>query len=150
MTLERVLKAAVNAMIRGHHSPYCYSAHVPGKGYVNDGSAGFDRADYLKQLEWSARCEVDNLGFAPGYAEPGYAKPKRGVLFANWNVFPDKLQGILERMGYECEWSDEWALCDECEKAVRTEPSGYFWEPAFKEKEGSIVCRECYGDDDDE
>lgn len=50
MTLERILKAAVNSMITGHHSPHCFRAHVIGKGYVNDGSAEYDRADYIRQL----------------------------------------------------------------------------------------------------
>jgi len=55
MTLDRILRAAVQSMITGHHAPHCFSAYVPGRGYVNDGSAVFDRADYLRQLKRTAQ-----------------------------------------------------------------------------------------------
>lgn len=144
MKLETILNAAISSMVRGHHSPHCYRAHVAGRGYVNDGSTVFDRADYLRQLESAARSEVDNMGFAPGYAEPGYEDPKHCVLFANWNCLPRELGDILERAGYAVEWSDEWSTCDECGKAVRTSPDSYSWERAYTmPDEYTILCREC-------
>lgn len=52
MTLEYILRAAVSSMIKGHHAPRCFSAHVPGKGYISQGLGPMeDRADYLQQLE---------------------------------------------------------------------------------------------------
>ncbi len=130
MTLETILNAAVSSMITGHHSPHCYSAHVIGKGYVNDGNAHlFDRADYLRQLERSVRSEIDNMRFAPGYAERGYDVPTKGVLFADWNKFPRDFDKVLERAGYAVEWSDEWSQCDDCQRAFRTSADSYCWTP---------------------
>ncbi len=151
MTLERILDAAVNSMIRGHHSPHCYSAHVVGKGYVNDGSKVYDQADYLRQLERSARSEVENMGYASAYAERGYAQPRKGVLMANWNVLPRDLDTLLEKAGYAVEWSDEWSTCDDCNKAIRTQPDGYDWTPSYQlaNDGGSILCSECAEDSDE-
>lgn len=153
MTLECILQAAVSSMIKGHHAPYCYSAHVIGRGYVNDGSKVYDRTDYLRQLERDAQSEVENMGWAPKYAESGYDQPKRGIVMANWNKLPRELGAILERAGYAIEWSDEWATCDSCNGAVRTQPDGHGWEPGYRETEsGDTFCLECYADEnpDDE
>ncbi len=150
MTLERILRAAVNSMIRGHHAPHCYSAHVPGKGYVNDGSAAYDRVDYLRQLERDATSEVENMNYAREYAEPGYTQPAKGIVFANWNTLPCNLDRILERAGYAVEWSDEWATCDDCGKAIRTQPDSYQWSPAYEMSGDSILlCKVCAAENSD-
>jgi hypothetical protein len=145
MKLETVLRAAVNSMIHGHHVPHCYSAHVFGHGYVNRGEAPHDRADYLRQLKRTAQSEIDNMGFASKYAEPGYTQPAKGILFANWNCFPRNFDTILEKLGYAVEWSDEWFTCD-CGTAVRTSADSYIWEPGYKEVNGEIMCLECAKD----
>jgi hypothetical protein len=148
MDLDRVLDAAVQSMITGHHAPHCYSAHVVGRGYVNDGSAVFDRADYLRQLESTAQSEVDNMGFAPGYAEPGYTQPAKGVLLANWNNLPRNLDRILEKLGYAIEWSDEWMTCEGCQKIVRSSADSFVWEPAYKiVNDSEVLCTACYADE---
>lgn len=147
MTVEYILRAAIVSMIKGHHAPYCYTAHVPGKGYVNNGTLQESRADYLAQLERSAMSELENMTYASGYAEPGYADPERGILFTNWNIFPRGLDTILDRAGYAVEWSDEWSIC-ECGKAIRTEADSYSWTPSYAIiGECSIVCHECLADD---
>lgn len=144
MTLEFILKAAVSSMIKGHHTPHCYSAHIPGKGYVNDGNREDLRADYLRQLERDAKSEIDNLTYATGYAEPGYTDPEKGVVLLNWNKFPRGLDDILERAGYAIEWSDEWSTCSDCGKLVRTSPDGYSWQPSYRiMNECEIVCDDC-------
>lgn len=150
MTLERLLKAAKHSHISGHHDPHCYHAWVQGKGYVNDGNAClFDRADYLRQLDRDVQSEIDNLGFAPAYAEPGYNQPKNGVVFANWNRFPQDFDTLLEWAGYAVEWSDEWTTCDECQRAFRTVGDSYGWKPAGRFIEGTgelcIDCAEAVG-----
>ena len=142
MKIESILKASLNSMIHGHHAPHCYSAHVVGQGYVNRGELAEQRADYLHQLERSAQSEIDNMGYATEYAEPGYDKPAKGILFANWNVFPRGLDTILEKAGYSVEWSDEWTTCD-CGKAFRLSADSYVWEPAYKEVGGELMCLEC-------
>lgn len=103
---------------------------------------------------------------ATDYAEPGYTASKRGVLFADWNdetrhgtdeerasgeywpkvsTFRSRVADILERAGFECEWSDEWGVCA-CGKAVRTEPNGYSWRPSYMIVDGWYTCRECWAD----
>jgi hypothetical protein len=129
---QELLTLAIAHMVRGTHAPHSYSAHVPGQGYVNRGGPPFDRADYLRQLQHAAESERDNLGFAPGYA--GYSaenQPARGVLFADWNTFPSSVGDALERLGFECEWSDEWTICDDCQQAVRTSPDSYDYQPMY-------------------
>lgn len=143
MTAEYVLKAAIASMITGHHTPHCYSAHVPGQGYINDGSRVDWRDEYLRQLERDAQRELECLQFSHAYAEPGYEQPRRGILFSNWNRFPSEVVDLLERMGYAVEWSDEWTTCEICDKAMRTQPDSHSWRPQFDPNADTILCTEC-------
>lgn len=141
MKLETILNAAKNSMIRGHHSPHCFSSHLPGQGYIGNETTN---PDHFNQLERAVQSEIDNIGFAPGYAEPGYTDPAKGILFADWNNFPRNFDKILERAGYECEWSDEWSTCCDCGKAVRTSPDCYHWTSYYRIlNECELVCLDC-------
>ena len=143
-THEQIVEAAINAMVKGRHRPHCYSAHVPGQGYVNDGTRVDQWPDYVRQLEVRARAEAENMGWSPGYAEPGYDDSKKGILFANWNVFPRGLDNILERAGYAIEWSDEWDTCQDCNKAVRLVPDSHGWTPSYVfTTNGDFLCTAC-------
>lgn len=62
------------------------------------------------------------------YGEPGYAAPKKGILFANWNIISSRLANYLEAAGYELEWSDEWMIDYNHDKAYRTSPNSYGWQ----------------------
>ncbi len=92
-----------------------------------------------------AESEIENLGYAPEYATgQGYDQPAKGILFTNWNYFPQAVTSILERYGYQCEWSDEWMTCDGCQKALRTSPNSYGWLPAYYMfEDGTAHCLEC-------
>ena len=89
------------------------------------------------------------MRYADGYADgQGETQPTKGVLAANWNKFPRGLDSLLERLGFAVEWSDEWTTCDSCNKALRTQPDSYCWEPAFREtSDGETLCRACYADE---
>jgi hypothetical protein len=140
--LEKILAAAKNSMIYGKRRPHCFHARVAGRGYVNDGSIEFDRADYLAQLARAIDSEISNLGYAIDYAEPGYTKPARGILFADWNKFPKRFDSLLEKLGFAVEWNDEWTICD-CQKAYRTSADSFCWEPSFKTVDGEEMCLDC-------
>lgn len=89
-----------------------------------------------------------DLMFASAYAEPGYTDPEKGILFANWNDEPLKRLGDLaEKAGYAIEWSDEWAQCDNCAKAIRTSPDSYGWRRSYFDSEDGIQCIECVRED---
>lgn len=142
---EYIIRAAIHAMIHQGRDAHCYTAWVKGEGYTNKGTDPATRADYLRQLERAATSELENMGYATGYAEPGYTDPKRGILFADWNVFPRGLDTLLERAGYAIGWSDEWSVC-ECGKACRTSPDGHDWKPSYNEsmiEHGEFLCLEC-------
>lgn len=94
--------------------------------------------------------DVEYVEFPAGYKEPGYSG---NPVFGNWNprngdfkdtraVMP-RLGKILEEMGFETEWCDEWATCGECYGAVRTSPDCYSWEASYYMGDGWIICREC-------
>lgn len=150
MTIHYILRAAVRSMTHGHHSPHCFRAraHVPGQGYVNDGTILADRPEFLRQLEHVASNEIENALFADGYAERGYDDPKKGIVLANWNNLPRGLDTILEQAGYAVEWSDEWALCDDCFKIFRTSPDSYAWTPSgeYCEQCSACLCHACHKD----
>lgn len=79
-----------------------------------------------------------------GYAEPGY--DDCAVVVGNWNGrYASRLGNIFEKLGLEIEWSDEWGECEDCYKIVRTEPSGFYWTPAyFLGESGTFVCKSCF------
>lgn len=95
-----------------------------------------------------------------GYAEPGYTDPASGIIATgNWNSVtkyegqigastvlddtPELLSDLLEKLGVEIEWFDEWADCDECGKLVRTQPDGWDWHPSYQVGDGWLECDEC-------
>jgi hypothetical protein len=97
-----------------------------------------------------------------GYAEPGYS----GDLIAtgNWNNVttynrqtnkfevvneaPKRIGDLLEKLGFEIEWSDEWTTCETCQKLVRTTGDSYSWTRAYIEDAGQeVMCRECVAED---
>ena len=105
-------------------------------------------------------------GLADGaYAEPGYD----GELAAtgNWNEIdvydratnsrvtvsdlPRRVSNILEKLGFECEWSDEWTTCAHCQRLVRTSPDSYSWKRSyFSDENEGPVCQDCLLEDPEE
>ena len=69
-------------------------------------------------------------GTASYYLEPGYSDPDKGILLADWNYVPQLHQDILEHVGYDLEWSDEWMITD-TGGAVRSTPDSYEWQPSY-------------------
>lgn len=66
-----------------------------------------------------------DVAYASVYGERGYADPKAGILFADWNYTAPDLGDYLEKLGFECEWCDEWEVVND--KAYRTSPDSYGW-----------------------
>ena len=98
-------------------------------------------------LKWM---EKHNIGFEwlADYAEPGYSlsEGQEGILLANWNEVPNRIQEGLEPHA-ELVWSDEWAACCECGRAVRTSPDSYQWTPSFTlHNDCEILCLDCQAD----
>jgi hypothetical protein len=96
----------------------------------------------------SAISEIENMDFSAEYAEPGYSNPLKGILFADWNYFPRGIDSILERYGYQIEWSDEWTTCEQCGRAVRTSPDSHGYQPSYVIlNDCEIVCVDCLNGD---
>jgi hypothetical protein len=103
-----------------------------------------------------ARSRLSYLTFTH-YCEPGYGdKP---VVLGNWNdtghwsreanrwVSEDdtlpRLGRVLERLGYELDWHDEYVICDQCGGAFRTSPDSYGWQCSGSMDEDGCWCRDC-------
>jgi hypothetical protein len=106
------------------------------------------------------RSQIDCITICTeGYAEPGYDDPASGVVaFGNWNNVtrydghefhvidnvPGRVASLLEKLGVELDWSDEWTICEGCHKAVRTQANSYRWRASYADDGcGSILCHEC-------
>lgn len=101
-----------------------------------------------------------------GCAEPGYEN--KPMVLGNWNNVDrydderhervdvddtmSRLANVFERMGWEVEWEDEWAVCDNCGKAVRTQADSYHWQGYYwaNYDDGVLVCGDCVKDDPQE
>lgn len=90
------------------------------------------------------------------FAEPGYSATVAAL--GNWNTVllrnenfeekerdetPSKLCKALDELGVHTDWEDEWAVCGECNRLVRTTPDCYGWMPNYVELYGTYVCHEC-------
>ena len=94
--------------------------------------------DYTTERRLS---EIECMGYASDYGEPGYSKPEKGILFANWNLFPRNVDELLK--GYEIEWSDEWTQCYDCGLALRISPDSYCWQPSKFDTDDGTYCKDC-------
>lgn len=65
--------------------------------------------------------------WAASYGEPGYQDTERGIILVNWNNISKGLADWLEKCGYSLEWSDEWTVDRNTDKAYRTSPDSYSW-----------------------
>lgn len=111
--------------------------------------------------EYYGDCDIV-MDLCAGYAEPGYGNEDSVVVFGNWNnkrwlqpgdkpltkegSLPSRLGDALERIGVECEWYDEWAQCENCYKAFRTQADSYSWRMYGSYIEG-YVCVNCLLED---
>jgi hypothetical protein len=105
------------------------------------------RHNSVESMKAGGESEIENLTWYQDYAEPGYSKrhDAKGILAANWNYFHRGVDDLLERAGFEVEWSDEWTACAECGKAVRTSGDCYAWQRFYilHEDSGDIICLNC-------
>lgn len=65
------------------------------------------------------------------------------IIAANWNEVDGRIPNLLERAGFEVEWSDTVARCDECNRAVETQPTHAEWKPRYHIFDCAIVCERC-------
>jgi hypothetical protein len=59
------------------------------------------------------------------------------------SALPVRVERMLRRYGVGVEWHDEWATCEGCDKAVRTQPDCMVWEAKYKVLEGELLCFPC-------
>lgn len=106
---------------------------------------------------WEAKSRIQDIQIHSGYAEPAYDSEL--VATGNWNnvtkwdrntntrVIVDstisRVAALLEKMGFNLEWSDEWTTCSDCCKLVRTSPNSYGWQPSYTINDGEIICKNC-------
>ena len=103
---------------------------------------------------------VTDIGI--GFSEPGYGMPNESDVWVtgNWNPkrfrragepkltndesLPERLGDALNRVGATILWLDEWARCDDCAQAVRTQPNSYSWTASYLwTDQDEIICRNC-------
>lgn len=102
------------------------------------------------------------MDLVKGCVEPGYSYDDETVLvMGNWNPkrfprnddpplteeenFGPRLAEMLDEVGAECEWYDEWVRCEDCFRAFRGQPDSYSWQMygAFVENAAGYICAEC-------
>jgi hypothetical protein len=111
------------------------------------------------------RHDYFNIELVDGYAEPGYTDPPCGIVaFSNWNTKTQwdnkrdcavnvgntmpRVAALFEKLGVECEWSDEWTVCSSCGKAVRTSANSYRWKQSYwMDDDGDVLCQDCILED---
>ena len=108
---------------------------------------------------WETSNRIEEIQLHHGYAETGYTQPKCGIIATgNWNDttkwdkvagrtvisnLPSRVCALLEKVGVEIEWSDEWCACNDCGKLVRGCADSYYWKPSYILGDGELKCLEC-------
>jgi len=86
----------------------------------------------------------------------GYASSSEGseddiIALANWNNIDDSVSNQLEELEINLEWSDEWRICDACNRAIRTNPDSYHFKPQYWfHPDGAYICEACTVEDPDD
>jgi uncharacterized protein with PIN domain len=111
----------------------------------------------------AGRARIDEMQLhVDGYAEPGYSGEI--VMTGDWNTItrwdnaarksvclddtPGRVRELLEKIGVEIEWEDEWSTCDECCRLVRTSADSYSWKASYAYDDGGITCHDCIDPED--
>lgn len=95
----------------------------------------------------SSGTQTEVSDIAEGVVEPGYNDEPFAL--GDWWVRVDgdlresKVVKLLEACGIDSAFYDEWAVCHDCRKAVRTQPDSYGWKRSYWEDCGDIICHEC-------
>ena len=99
-----------------------------------------------------------------GYGERGCYSTDCIIATGNWNAIdtydkvsqtrkvisnlPKRLMKLFEKLGIECEWSDEWVECSQCGKLVRTIGDSYSWKASYALlNECEVYCAACIQED---
>ena len=114
-----------------------------------------DAAKNVATLRGKSR--IEEIMIYSGYSEPGYHGDC--VALGNWNNIvernksgcsltisdstPSRLARVLEKLGAEIEWSDEWTSCSCCDKLVRTVGNCYSWKPSYSIRNDEVICFGC-------
>ncbi len=95
------------------------------------------------------------------YAEPGYSSKNGLIATGRWNdishdegvfpnhkrivddAYPSILCILLNDLGVDIEWADEWSCCSECGRLVRTSPTDWHWTPSYEVGDGELLCLDC-------
>lgn len=113
---------------------------------------------YANTSHSKSKVECVEIHFA-GYSEPGYHDPDSGIIATgDWNTCSEMVDGrhvtvddsmyrfsnILEALGADLQWEDEWSACYDCQRLVRTSPDSYGYQPSYTIiDECELVCHEC-------
>jgi len=128
------------------------------------------QADAERQDRKLGGCQIRNhlerfTLHSEGYAEPGYDSQTGVIVTGDYNdvdtcdretkarmvisTLPSRLLAVLEKLGVECEWSDEWSACGGCDKLFRTEPDSHDWSPSYTYQDRDLYCADCAESDED-
>jgi hypothetical protein len=82
------------------------------------------------------------MGYPDSYPGPD------GKMIDNRDPTMRRLERILDRMGFEIEWSDAGTGCSGCGSWISTQPDCYGWQPDYHGTDGEILCRDCLDKDE--
>lgn len=96
--------------------------------------------------DWNSRTETRRVYPSPFPCWLTVKDPNATYTFHDRTM--PRIGAILEKLGVELEWEDEWVACNECYKLIRTQPDSYSWLKSYWLQDGiGYYCKDCILDD---
>jgi len=141
--------------IAGYQKNIFTGKYAPASVWYDDGltvAQRMEQPEYLQGLlDLLEKRGVSPVFVPRGIVDVSISEGKPAIL-GNWNnadrsrdSYGNRMTAWIEGvLGWEPVFSDEYALCDHCGRAVRTSPDSYGWEPYFIwTEDGDFTCGDC-------
>lgn len=104
--------------------------------------AGWDEINYFERGIFNALDEYTNTDADQEKIEDlGLNMTWYGI--TNENNYGKFFEDCMTYINTEWGFGDEYTLCSDCYKVIRTSPTSYDWTPDYTLGDGYIICNEC-------
>lgn len=102
--------------------------------------------EFLESIDWNYQESHETTGEIHALANWNALVERNATTghYMEVSDVPRKLQKLLEAIGVDVLWEDEWMTCSECGQLVGTNPQSAWWMPRYTiRNECEVCCLDC-------